>query len=90
MNGAQDRVDIFGASAVVLVDICKNVLTVPIALQEAEDLRSLRYAASTGLTNLSRKGISLYQSAMLDCRSEERRAYIVLGISSPSREKAES
>ena len=72
VNGAQDRVDIFGASAVVLVDICKDVLTVPVALQEAEDLRSLRYAASTCLTNLSSKGISLYQSTMLDCCSEER------------------
>ena len=72
MNGAQNRVDIFGASAVVLVDICKDVLTVPVVLQEAEDLRSLRYATSTCLTNLSSKGITLYQSAMLDCRSEER------------------
>ena len=72
MNGAQDRVDVFGASAVVLVDIRKDVLTVPVALQEAEDLRSLRYTTSTGLTNLSCKVIALYQSTMLDCRSEER------------------
>lgn len=72
VDRAQDRVDIFGASAVIVVDICKDILTIPIALQEAKDVRSLRYAASTRPTNLSCKGVSLHQSAMLDCCGEER------------------
>ena len=47
VDGAQDCVGIFGASVIVFVDACKDVLTIPIALQEAKDLRSLRYAART-------------------------------------------
>ena len=72
MNRTQDRIDIFRASAVVLVDVCKNELTIPIALQEAKDLWSLGYAAWTSLTDLSCKGVALHKSAMLDCCSEER------------------
>ncbi len=72
MDRAQDRVDIFGASAVVLVDIRKDILTIPVALQKAKDLRSLRYAAITRLAYLLCKNVSLYQSAILDCCGEER------------------
>ncbi len=50
MDRAQDRVDIFGTSAVFHVDICTDILTIPVALQKAKDLRSLRNAASTRLT----------------------------------------
>lgn len=35
MYRAQDSVDVLGASAVVLVDICIDILAVPIALQKA-------------------------------------------------------
>ena len=72
MYRAQDRVDIFGASAVVLVDICKEVLAIPVALQKAKNLRGLRYAACTSLTYLSCKGMSFHQRAMLDCCGEKR------------------
>ncbi len=72
MDRAQDRVDIFGTSAVVLVDICKEILAIPIALQKAKDLRSLGYAACTSLTYLFRKGVSFHQRAMLDCCGEKR------------------
>ena len=71
MYRAQYRIDIFGASAVIFVDICKDILTIPVALQEAKDLRSLRYAARTRLTNLFCKGIPFHQGAMLDCCGEE-------------------
>lgn len=71
MDRAQNCVDIFGASAVVLVDICKDVLAIPIALQKAKDLGSLAYTAGAGLTNLSSKRISLHQSTVLDCCGEE-------------------
>lgn len=72
MDRAQHRTDVFGASAIVFVDICEDKLTIPIALQEAKDLRSLRYTARTRLTNLSCNNVSLHESAMLDCCGEER------------------
>ena len=81
VDRTQDRIDIFAASAVVLVDVCKDKLAIPIALQETEDLWSLRYAARTSLTNLSCKGVALHESAMLDCCSEERRACRDLEVS---------
>lgn len=90
MDKAQNRVDIFGASAVVFVDICKNILATPIALQEAKDLGSLAYTTSTSLTNLSCKGVSLYQSTMLDCCGEKRRACRYFRVSPfPSRQEPE-
>lgn len=80
VDRTQDRIDIFGASAVVLVDVRKDELTIPIALQEAKDLWSLRCAAWTSLTKLPCKSISLHQSAMLDCCSEKRRACRDFGV----------
>ncbi len=84
MDRAQDRVDIFGTSAVFPVDVCKDILTIPVALQKAKDLRSLRYAASTRLTYLFCKSVSLHQSAILDCCGEERRTCRDFGVSSPA------
>ena len=52
MDSAQDRIDIFSASAVIVVGICKDVVTIPVGLQKAKDLRSLRYAAITRLSKL--------------------------------------
>lgn len=60
VDRAQDRIDIFRASAVVLVDVCKDELPIPIALQEAKDLWSLRYAAWTSLTDLFCESVSLH------------------------------
>ena len=39
MNATQEGVGVFGASAVVLVRVGEDVLAVPEALEEAEDLR---------------------------------------------------
>ena len=50
MDRAQDRIDIFSASAVIVVGICKDVVTIPVVLQKAKDLRSLRCAATTCLS----------------------------------------
>ena len=83
MDRAQDRVDILGTSAIVLVDVRKDILAIPIALQKAKDLRSLEDAAVTCLTDLSCEGVSLNQSAMLDYRGEERRACRDFGVSIP-------
>ena len=47
MDRSQDRIDIFSASAVIVVGICKDVVTIPVILQKAKYLRSLRYAATT-------------------------------------------
>lgn len=41
MDRAQDRIDILGTPAIVLVDVRKDILAIPIALQKAKDLRSL-------------------------------------------------
>ena len=50
MDRAQDRIDIFSASAIIVVGICKGVVTIPVGLQKAKNLRSLRYAATTRLS----------------------------------------
>ena len=74
MDRAQDRIAIFSASAVIVVGICKDVVTIPVVLQKAKDLRSLRYAATTCLSKFCGQDISFDQSPMLDCCGEERRA----------------
>ena len=53
MDGAQDRIDIFSASAVIVIGVCKDVVTIPVGLQKAKDLGSLRYAATTYLSEFS-------------------------------------
>lgn len=58
VDGAQDGIDIFRTSPVVLVDICIDILTIPMALQKAKDLRGLGNAAETRLANLSCKRVS--------------------------------
>ena len=50
MDSAQDRIDIFNASAVIIVDVCMDVVTIPVVLQKAKDLRSLRHTATTWLS----------------------------------------
>ena len=60
VDGAQNGIDIFGTSAVVLVDIRIDILAIPIALQKAKDLRGLRNAANTRLANLCGKRVSFH------------------------------
>ena len=50
MDSAQDRIDIVSASAVIIVCICMDVVTIPVTLQKAKNLRSLRHTATTCLS----------------------------------------
>ena len=90
MDRAQDRIAIFSASAVIVVGICKNVVTIPVVLQKAMDLRSLRYAATTCLSEFCGQDISFDQSPMLDCCGEERRACKILESAAPSQAKSQA
>ena len=50
VDSAQDRIDVFSASAVIIVGICMDEVTIPVTLQKAKNLRSLRHTATTCLS----------------------------------------
>ena len=72
MNNTKDSIQIYKASVgVISVEVTQDKRSVPVTLKETKDLRSLRDATRTCLTNLLCNCIAFNKSAMLDSRSKE-------------------
>lgn len=74
MNNAKDSIQIDKASVgIISVEVTQDKRSVPVTLKETKDLRSLRDATRTCLTNLFCDCIAFNKSAMLDSGSKEGR-----------------
>lgn len=74
MDGSKQGIGVYPATTVVLVDVCLNIISVPEALQEAQNLWSLGRAARTCLPNLLGEDAAFYESTVLNGDGEERGA----------------
>ena len=72
MDNTKDSIQINTASVgVVSVEVTREERSVPVALEETKNLRSLRDAARALLTNRLCNCIAFNKSAMLDSGSKE-------------------
>ena len=74
MNGSKQGIGVYSATTVTFIDVCLNIISIPEALQEAQNLWSLGSAASTCLSNLLGECAAFYQSTVLNGDGEEWRA----------------
>ena len=71
VDGAEEGVGVFAAAAVVLVDVGVDVLAVPEALEEAQDVGGLGFAARTGFPDLLGEDVAFDEGAVLHGGCEE-------------------